>query len=216
MEPTRRNRPPAVPLPYWGMTGPADAATPTPARDQSDAIIRWSRLIVTVVLANIAWHEFHDGGGIGLVIMASIDVSVHEAGHMIFAPFGDTMHVLGGSLFECLLPAIFVAYFLRRSRRDVHAATVCATWMTVAMVDVSIYMADARARQLMLISGGNGDESDGHDWYHLFAKWHVLRLDTKIAATVRFVAAVICVASVVIGLMSAWQSGRQPAVATAD
>jgi hypothetical protein len=195
------------------MTGPADAAAPTPARDQSETIIRWARIAVTVVLANIAWHAFHDEGGIGLGIMASIDLSVHEAGHMIFAPFGDTMHVLGGSLFECLLPAIFVAYFLRKSHRDVHAATVCATWLAVAMVDVSIYMADARARQLMLITGGNGDESDGHDWYHLFAKWHVLRLDTKIAAGVRFAALLLCVTSVAVGLLSAWQSGRVPITA---
>src|SRR3954469_8198194 len=179
------------------MTSPAQAPdVPSRAADQYAAIIRWARIAITLVLANIAWHAFHDEGGLGLAIMASINLSVHEAGHMIFSPFGDTMHVLGGSLFECMLPAIFVASVLRKSSRDVHAATVCATWLSVAMVDVSIYMADARARQLMLITGGNGDESDGHDWYHLFAKWHVLRLDTRIAMALRALAMLVCVCSI--------------------
>jgi hypothetical protein len=188
---------------------PADRAR---ANDQYDAIIRWSRLVVTALTALFGWRAFHDELGSAVFLVDGINLAVHEAGHMIFAPFGDTMHFLGGSLFEVIFPVFFVVYFLRK-QRDVHAAMVCAWWTSTAMLGVSIYMADARARQLMLLGGGTGDEVDGHDWYHLFAHWHVLRLDTRIAAGLRATAWLVCVGSILVGAAAAWQTGREPSTA---
>jgi hypothetical protein len=180
------------------------------ARDTSLPVIRWARILITLPLAYFGWKGFHtrDPQAGVFWLVDGINLSVHEAGHMIFSPFGDTMHVIGGSLFECLLPAIFVSYFLRKQHKDVHAAMICLWWTSTAMLGTSIYMADARARKLMLITGGNGDESDGHDWYHLFAKWHVLRLDTTIARVVHDLAYLAFFVSIAVGLYAAWQSGR--------
>ena len=41
------------------------------------------------------------------------DLVFHEAGHMIFAPFGRFMTVLGGSLLQCLIPVIAAIAFVR-------------------------------------------------------------------------------------------------------
>jgi hypothetical protein len=190
------------------MTTPAPSPSDAPARDDYGTIIRWARLVIIGLIALFGWQAFHDELGSAFFLVDNINVAVHEAGHMVFAPFGDTMHFLGGSLFEVIFPGFFVVYFLRRQHRDVHAAMVCVWWSSIAMLSVSIYMADARARQLMLLGGGNGDEVDGHDWYHLFAHWHVLRLDTRIAAGTRAVAWLMCVGSVMVGAMAAWDKGQ--------
>jgi hypothetical protein len=174
---------------------------------------RWARLALVALMAMVAWQAFHDDHGLATFLIDSLDLAVHEAGHIVFAAFGDTMHTLGGSLFEVVFPLFFVVYFLRRQTRDVHAAMVGVWWSSIALLDVSVYMADARARQLMLITGGNGDESDGHDWYHLFAHWHVLRLDTRIAAGARAIALLMCLGAIGVGALSAWRSEQATATA---
>ena len=40
-----------------------------------------------------------------------LDLAVHEAGHLVFSAFGETLTILGGSAFQVLVPLAFVAYF---------------------------------------------------------------------------------------------------------
>lgn len=49
-------------------------------------------------------YQWHLIDGVNLVI--------HEAGHLIFSPFGEFMMIAGGSLFQVIMPALFVGYFL--------------------------------------------------------------------------------------------------------
>src|SRR3954469_3770988 len=82
----------------------------------------------------------------------SVDLPIHETGHLVFAPFGEFMQFLGGTLFQLIIPATFVVYFWRR--RDRHAASV-ATWRVAqSLWNISIYVADARAEALPLVGGG--------------------------------------------------------------
>ncbi|MDB4876690.1 MAG: hypothetical protein JWM41_3136 [Gemmatimonadetes bacterium] len=184
---------------------------------------RWARVFLTLLLARLAWSAFHDEYGV-VPILSDIDLAVHEFGHVLFMPFGipilgRTMVILGGSLFQIVFPLIFIAYFVRDragQRRDVHAAMVCLWWTSINLLDVAIYANDARAGVLMLVSGQTGQESDGHDWNNLFTIWGVLDKDTIIAARMRAVAVLLCVASIVIGLYAAWRSGDPVPAATAD
>ena len=53
-------------------------------------------------------YQWHLIDGVNLVI--------HEAGHLIFSPLGEFMMIAGGSLFQVIMPAIFVGYFWYNSK----------------------------------------------------------------------------------------------------
>lgn len=176
------------------------------ARDHSEAIIRWARVALTAMLCVAGLAAFrHEYGAVPLV--GDIDTAIHEFGHVLFAPLGETMTILGGSVTQILFPLVFTAYFVR-GRRDLHAATVCLWWSAMNVLSVSIYAADARARELMLLSGATGQDDDsGHDFYNLFSRWGVLRHDTVYAAGLRRLAFMMFLASIGLGL---WSALRRP------
>ncbi len=175
----------------------------TPARDDSAKLFRWGRIVLTIVLALLARSAFRSEYG-RIALVGDVDVAIHEFGHYLFLPFGRTMNILGGSLFQVIFPLIFMAYFLRPTKRDVHAAMVCLWWASLNLLDVSVYAADARAGRLMLLNGLTGQESDAHDWYNLFEHWGLLNRDTIIAARMRALAGLTCTASILVGLYVAW------------
>ena len=43
-------------------------------------------------------------------LLDAVDLPIHETGHLVFAPFGEFLQFLGGSLFQVLFPLAFVAY----------------------------------------------------------------------------------------------------------
>jgi hypothetical protein len=171
------------------------------------------RFGITLALVPLGMKAFGDEYGY-IPLLSDIDLAIHEFGHMLFMPFGipvlgDTMVILGGSLTQVMLPLIFVSYFLwgRKEHRDPHAAMVCLWWSAINMLSVSIYAADARARELMLISGATGQEDDGHDWYNLFSRWGVLSRDHVYAGHMRRTAWLMFGVSVVLGLVAAVRQG---------
>ncbi len=171
-----------------------------------------------LALIPLSWNAFHDRYG-EVPLLSGIDLAIHEFGHMLFMLFGiaflgRTMVILGGSLTQVAVPLIFMLYFLRNRDgvRDLHAAMVCLWWTSMNLLSVAIYCADARAGVLMLVSGETGQESDGHDWNNLLRIWGVLNKDTIIAGKMRGVAWLLCVVSIVAGLIAAWNSGRQRAL----
>ena len=101
---------------------------------------------------------------------------VHEAGHTFMGIFGNrTLTILGGSLYEILLPCIILAYllfnkFIKGSQLGFYL--VGSAWLSVAF-----YAADAGERQLPLI-GNLGDMA--HDWGNLLTRWDYLTYDTHI------------------------------------
>jgi hypothetical protein len=89
-------------------------------------------------------------------------VPIHEFGHVVFRPFGEFMTLLGGSLFQILLPLVFGGIFLVKNR-DPFAASVMLWWSAVAVMDVAPYIYDAWAPQHVLLTGRTGD-TGSHDF----------------------------------------------------
>ena len=175
----------------------------------------WGRLLLTLLLVPLSWHAFHDQYG-EVPLLSDMDLAIHEFGHMLFMPFGieflgDTAMILGGSLVQVVVPLIFTFYFLRRreGKRDVHAAMICLWWTSINVLSVAIYCGDARAGVLMLVSGQTGQESDGHDWNNLLGRWGMLRKDTLIAGQMRRMAVLLCIVSIVVGAIAAWNANRR-------
>ena len=99
----------------------------------------------------------------------------HEAGHVLFGFFGRFLTVLGGSLFQFLVPLILAVAFLRQ--KTPFGAVVCTWWAGENLLDVAPYIADARALELILIGGKTGAEVEGHDWEYLLTQLGWLHLD---------------------------------------
>jgi len=118
---------------------------------------------------------------IGYSFLHNINLVFHEAGHVLFRPFGRSMMFLGGSLFQVLLPLLLMLAFLLKNR-DGFAASVCLWWSGQSLMDVAPYIADARALRLPLLGGGTGADSPGtHDWANLLRPRGWLQYDQQIA-----------------------------------
>ena len=197
---------------------PIDATlSPLGSTDSSRTWQRYARLALAGLLAWLALVAFHNEYGY-IPLLSDIDLAIHEFGHMLFMPFGiqflgRTMVILGGSLTQIAFPLLFGGYFMWKRedgrRRDMFAAMVCLWWSGINLLDVSIYCADSRAGELMLLDGLTGKESDGHDWYNLLDGWGLLEQDTAIARWMRAIAFAVCVASIVVATWSELQRPRE-------
>lgn len=132
-----------------------------------DPINFWARLILFILFFIWAWKFIL--GGIswevtGGSFLHSVILPFHEFGHVLFIPFGEFMTILGGSLFQVLMPlGIMLAFILKQ--RDNFAASIMLWWGGQSFIDVSPYIADAPYRMLPLIKSGLSGE--GHDWGNL-------------------------------------------------
>src|SRR5688500_4857762 len=127
--------PVATPTPLSALTIEERAATPvTGTRTIARAIVLVIAAIYAMIrLTDPTWWDLLD----------DVNLAVHEAGHILFGLFGDIPGVLGGSLFQIIIPAVFAGYFFRSGQRFSGAMTM--VWVAQSMVNVSIYIKDARA-----------------------------------------------------------------------
>ena len=114
----------------------------------------------------LVWWSLRAGAG-RWIFLDFVNLAFHEAGHVLLAFAGSTLHVLGGTLGQLVVPGLLAAHFLVRQGQPLGAA-VCAWWLGQSLCNVSVYMADARDLALPLVGGGD------HDWNELFFRWGVL------------------------------------------
>ena len=131
----------------------------------------------------------------------------HEAGHMLFLPFGRFMNVLGGSLTQVLVPLACAGAFLWQTR-DAFGAAIAIWWAGQSLTDVAPYINDARALQLVLLGGRTGAEVEGHDWEYLLnaMRWshhdHTIASVVQTIGTMTMIVALVWAAIVVINQLS--------------
>lgn len=123
-----------------------------------------------------------------------VDLAIHETGHLVFALFGEFMTALGGSLFQLIVPAVFVGAFWRRGDR--FAAFVTTWWVAQSSWNLARYIGDAQAQELPLVGGGE------HDWAYLLASLGWLRQDALIAGMVRGAGVLLFG----LGMLGAWMA----------
>ena len=117
-----------------------------------------------------------------------VNLPFHEFGHILFGPFGETMQFLGGTISQLMWPFILIIYFLRR--KELLSASFCLFWFGENFLNISKYIADARAMLLPLVGGGI------HDWNVLLSKWGILKYDHAIAVTVFVLGSVVMTLSI--------------------
>jgi hypothetical protein len=110
-----------------------------------------------------------------------VNLPFHEAGHVVFRPFGQFMMMLGGSLLQVLVPLVCAGAFLFQTR-DAFAASVSLWWCGESLMDLAPYINDARALKLVLLGGVTGrDVDDYHDWEFILRKAGWLEHDHALA-----------------------------------
>ncbi len=149
------------------------------------------RLLSHPIASNFAGESF----------LHLVNLPFHEAGHVIFSPFGRLIQVMGGTLGQLLIPAIVcVSFFLRRDR---YAAAVGLWWLGESMVDVAPYADDARAGQLPLLGGVTGSEvEDYHDWEVILGRLGILSWDHTVAKFFFIGGGLVMAAAIVLGLIT--------------
>ncbi|PCJ65389.1 MAG: hypothetical protein COA73_02635 [Candidatus Hydrogenedentota bacterium] len=145
----------------------------------------WFGYIFVRYLANPQYHVLFDG----------INLGIHELGHFIWAPFGEFMAFLGGSLTQCLAPVISVAVFYRQ--RDFFGMAFCFGWLSTNLYGVSVYAGDAQAQLLPLVSPSSGEPL--HDWFYLLSQTGLLEYDGVISMLIRIGAACAMLVFLVMG-----------------
>ena len=175
-------------------------------------MIRAGRIALLLLLTWWTWrlltHAFQQEV-VGGSFLHTVDLMFHEAGHMIFSPFGVFMMTLGGSLMQCLVPIICLVAFLK-TNRDVFAAAVMGWWLGENLQDVAMYINDARDLQLQLLGGGTGAEIEGHDWERLLTMTNALHLDHRIGHVVQVMGALLMVGSLGYGFFVAIGAHPRP------
>ncbi|MDB4885157.1 MAG: hypothetical protein JWN79_595 [Gemmatimonadetes bacterium] len=128
-------------------------------------------------------------------LLDSVDLAVHETGHLVFGPFGEVIAVAGGTIMQLLMPAAFAVSFWRRG--DQYGACVALWWVAQSCGNVATYVADARAQELPLVGGGE------HDWAYLLGEAGLMSHDQQIARVIRAVAFAMMIGAGVWGVLRA-------------
>jgi hypothetical protein len=160
------------------------------------------RAIGLLTLAWLTWTTIAGGlayprpGGV-LTIVDGANFILHEAGHLIFMFFGEFLAVLGGSLNQVLIPAIFTAYFFRQRQHG----SACATlfWTGQSLTGVAIYAADAQTLRLPLHGSDGSAGAAIHDWHRLL-HWMGLLQRSKTIGDLMFAMAVLVMVAALVGL----------------
>ncbi len=125
-------------------------------------------------------YRYHFVDGVNLLI--------HEAGHVVFSPLGETMAVAGGTILQLAFPLAFVVYFFSRFQK--YEAAICGVWASESLMYTATYMGDARAQELPLVGGHL------HDWNYLLGRAGLLERAEGLGTLIHVIAslaAIVCV-----------------------
>lgn len=166
---------------------------------------RWiTRLPILVWMVYLLVRHLADPEYQGLI--KPLNLGIHELGHFVFMPFGEFISVLGGSLFQLLVPIISIFMFWRQA--DFFAVSFALGWLGTNFFDVATYLGDARDMLLPLVSPFGG-EGTIHDWNYLLARLNLLEHCRGIAQAVRFIGGFFLLAGIIGAGWLLWWMFRQ-------
>jgi hypothetical protein len=143
---------------------------------QFDPVWFHARVVMLVLLLiwgiRLARMDYRDGE-MAQSFMHNIVLPFHEAGHILFMPFGEFMTILGGSLFQLLMPLI-VALTILWKNRDPFGASIGIWWCGASFMDLAPYVYDAKDPQLVLLGGRTGEDGP-HDWIFLLGTFNKIQ-----------------------------------------
>jgi len=138
-------------------------------------------LIASAIFYLLFLVQAASGGGFP-AYMDLVFVPIHEGGHLLFRFFGEFLAVAGGTFLQLSVPVMLAVYFF--FRRQLPGTAFCMFFFFEQLLPTAVYMADARAQELPLLTVGDSDDVI-HDWNYLFGRLGLLDSDVRIAHFVK-------------------------------
>jgi len=140
-----------------------------------------------------------------------VNTPFHEAGHILFRPFGGLVTSLGGSIGQLLMPLVCCLTLLLKTR-DPFGAGVALWWLGQNFIDIAPYINDARAGELMLLGGntGQGSPYGFHDWEFILTELGIEGWDHGIAWAAHVSGAAVMIIALIWGGLILWRQYRSP------
>jgi len=160
----------------------------------TDPVAFWGRVAVFVALFAWGWYFIalnYRGHEIMDSFMHRVDLVFHEAGHVVFMPFGRFIGILGGTLGQLIMPVV-VMVALIVTANDNFGGSIGLWWLGQSLMDCAPYIADARALKLQLVGGGTGHDRPGfHDWENILLDLNLIDHDLQIGAAAHVLGAAV-------------------------
>ena len=163
------------------------------------------RLPLWLYLAYVGVRQYLDPVGYSSLFWP-ISMCIHEGGHLLCREFPQTVHVAAGTAAQLLGPV--AAMFILARQEDPFGITFCLGWLSTNLINVGVYMADARARELPLITAegaGSTNANTIHDWAYLFGRFGLMEYDTTIGYVTRAIGSGVMVLALVSGAWIMWE-----------
>lgn len=177
-----------------------------PLPDATNPLMFYGRAFVLLLILWFSWRLMPaplTANAAGESFLHLINLPFHEAGHIIFRPFGAFVTSLGGSLGQLLMPLVclFVLYF---KTRDAFGAGVCLWWFGENFLDLAPYINDARSLSLPLIGGNVGYRAPYgfHDWEFILTESGLIRYDHTLASAAQLLGGLVML--IAIGWCGYW------------
>jgi len=143
----------------------------------------WQRALAAVLAPYAAWlvfaYEYH--------FLDGVNLAFHEAGHLFFGFAGQTLQFLGGTLGQLFFPAVLAFRFAKRG--EGFEAAVCTLWLGESLMNIGVYLGDAKAQALPLVGG------HVHDWGWLLGRAGLLDQCVGISRMLHLAASAVVVGS---------------------
>jgi hypothetical protein len=151
-----------------------------------------------------------ESGAVGGSFLHLVNLPFHEAGHVAFAPFGDFVRSLGGTLGQLLMPLVCAGTLLLKTR-DPFGAAVALWWFGENLLDIAPYIDDARTLDLPLLGGNYGHSAPYgfHDWNYLLTESGLLFRDHELARASHSIGCLVMLLALAWGGLVLWRSYRR-------
>ncbi|MBK9577542.1 MAG: hypothetical protein IPO40_10725 [Fibrobacteres bacterium] len=167
--------------------------------------IWWVRL---PLLAYMVWMFVHHvADPLYQPLLKGLNLGVHELGHILWMPFGQFLSIAGGTITQCLLPVVGAVMFFRQ--RDLFAIGFAVVWLGVNFHDVAVYVADARAMVLPLVSPFGGGDEIGHDWHLMLGRTGLLEWDRSIGTLFHGAGHLAMASGILLGAWTLWRMRKR-------
>ncbi len=139
-------------------------------------------------------------------MLDGVNMVAHEAGHLLFGWLGQFIGVIGGTLGQLLVPVSFTVYFYLR--RELFSTAAALFWVGQNFFSISVYIKDAQALDLPLVSVGGGEDTI-HDWHYILSRIGLLTWDHALGNVALSLGVLIAAAAVVWAFLSSRESEEE-------
>lgn len=162
----------------------------------------WKLIVAILVSIYFFRYALHPGAG---YFIDNVNLIIHEAGHFLFTFLGEVMMFLGGSILQVLVPLFFAGYFFLYEQY--FSGALILFWVGQSIMSVSVYVGDAQARVLPLITG----DPSTHDWHFLLNHFGLLAQTKTIAAIIYFIGLAVLILAAVLAIVFSF-SRKKPEI----